>query len=202
MRQLKPYAVIVYSVIFVVVFAFPVFNPAYAADFSSDNFTVKDSVMSPGAGYSTSDNFRLWSNVGQPAIGTSTATSFTLRSGFLYFPAPSVGEAPAPVPTLTGSFIDVVRKIFLTPEELTEKPKKLVSEAITRVDLTNDGLIDMVDLSVLLYYYEKPPSFLAKFGFDGTGYDLTRRVSKNNPDFNRDAVVDLVDLSVLLSYWT
>lgn len=61
---------------------------AYATDYTSTSFTVKDPVLFPAA-YSTSSGYILISTVGQPSIGTSTTgigSVRELRSGFLYFP--------------------------------------------------------------------------------------------------------------------
>lgn len=83
---------------------FPAFS-ALATDYSSTNFTVKDPVVSRGAGSSASTSFQNIGNIGQPAIGISTSTSFILRSGFLYFPAPAVASptpSPAPLPSGGG----------------------------------------------------------------------------------------------------
>src|SRR3989338_9611434 len=69
---------------------------AHATDYSSTNFIVRDPVISFIAGESTSTNFDLFSSADGSAIGQSTSDSFTVRSGFLYYPAP---PPPPPSPT-------------------------------------------------------------------------------------------------------
>ncbi len=50
-------------------------------------------------------------------------------------------------------------------------------------DLNNDNRVDLVDFSILIYWYEKPnpPSYL---------------------DLNNDNIVNLVDFSIMVYYWT
>lgn len=48
-------------------------------------------------------------------------------------------------------------------------------------DLNSDGKVDIVDLSIFLYYADRP--YLARY------------------DFNKDVKIDLVDISILLFYW-
>ncbi len=56
-----------------------------ATDYSSSNFTVKDSVIDSGVGRSTSTSYGLGQSVSQIAIGRSTSASFELWSGFQYY---------------------------------------------------------------------------------------------------------------------
>lgn len=61
---------------------------AYATDFTSASFMVKDPVLFPAA-YSTSTGYILISTMAQISIGTSTTATGgprELRSGFEYFP--------------------------------------------------------------------------------------------------------------------
>lgn len=62
-------------------------NNAFATDYTSSNFILRDPVISPGAGYATSSNFRYFGNTGQTVIGESSGGGFIERSGFLYFSA-------------------------------------------------------------------------------------------------------------------
>lgn len=75
------------------------FLPAYATDYTSSSFIIRDPVISISGGTSTSGSFELFENLGNVAIGTSSSASFELRSGFLYFPTvttpvvtPSAGD--------------------------------------------------------------------------------------------------------------
>jgi hypothetical protein len=144
--------------------------PAYATDFSSSNFTVKDPVQASGGGYATSTNFQLWSSLEQPAIGKSTSASNELRAGFLYFsttapppppppPPPSdpggggpVGPPPPPSPFPgLGSIIEPIISL------ITGEPIPL--PGCKRSDFNCDGSVDLIDLSILL---TKPKAVTSK----------------------------------------
>jgi len=66
--------------------------------------------------------------------------------------------------------------IKISPEE----KKKIISIA----DFNNDGRVDIIDLSILLYYNEHPQLK------DFSRYDL-----------NKDGVLDIFDISIMLYYW-
>ena len=74
------------------IFLFSIFyfidsNVAFATDFSSTNFKVRDPILQiGGGGQMSSTNFRLIGSVAQIAIGTSTTSNFKVLGGFLYFP--------------------------------------------------------------------------------------------------------------------
>ncbi|MDO8520864.1 MAG: hypothetical protein Q7S52_02000 [bacterium] len=73
---------------FVIVGVFFVSTVAYATDYTSASFMIKDPVLFPAA-YSTSTGYILISTMAQVSIGTSTAgagSARELRSGFEYFP--------------------------------------------------------------------------------------------------------------------
>lgn len=57
-------------------------------------------------------------------------------------------------------------------------------EILKRVDFNGDGKVDLVDLSILLFYHNK------------TGPQIVRY------DLNSDRKIDLIDISILLYYWT
>lgn len=142
---------------------------AGATDFTSQNFMVKDPVVKLGAGFSTSTGFQLFSSLGQDAIGRSSGEDFILQSGFLYFSAPIsvvVSTSPAPIIFYAG-----------------DRPKKPVIPP-GLCDFNNDGKCDIVDLSIILFYY-------GKTGREITPYDL-----------NKDGKIDLIDISILFYYWS
>mgnify|MGYP001591403141 CR=1 FL=1 len=159
------------------VFVFLFIRIAWATDFSSTNFTVRDPVNSGGGGYSSSNNFQLWSSISQPAIGKSTSDSKELRSGFLYFSAATPTPTPTATPTPTsdpgggnipppsggaggppaiglpplvpplGPFIPPF-VTFITGEEIPA-----TCAGASRSDLNCDGNVDLRDLSIL---FSKP----------------------------------------------
>ncbi len=153
----------------------------FATDYSSLNFTVKDSVIKPGSGFSTSSNFQLWSSIGQEAIGLSTTTNFLLKSGFLYFPIPAGGATTTPGPVIIpigmtggdfiGEFASLLRKI----------PRM---EGRLICDFNRDEKCDIVDFSIILTFYDKQT-------------DSTTSVY----DLNSDGRIYLIDLSILFYYW-
>ncbi|KKU94173.1 MAG: hypothetical protein UY26_C0003G0324 [Candidatus Jorgensenbacteria bacterium GW2011_GWA1_48_13] len=128
---------------------------AHATDFSSNNFTVKDPVIKPGAGFATSTSFQLWSSLGQEAIGLSDATSFVLKSGFLYFPAPAAGVATptGPIERIGGGL-----PIFYLPP--------IVAEGC---DFSGDGRCDIIDFSILLYYLDQTGPTIAPYDLNNDG---------------------------------
>ena len=63
---------------------------SYATDFSSTNFIIRDPVFTTGGNITSSTNFQQIGVTGQPAIGETSSTNFVLRSGFGYFPGPSL----------------------------------------------------------------------------------------------------------------
>lgn len=67
---------------------------AFAADFTSTDYTVSAPVLNSGE-YSTSTDYQLFGSISQIAIGTSSAADWEVRSGFLYFPAVSVPTVTA-----------------------------------------------------------------------------------------------------------
>lgn len=150
-------------------------SSAFATDYSSTNFTVKDPVIVPGSRFATSSGFQLWSVVGEPAIGLSSAATFTLKGGFLYFPAPAAATStPVVPPAAPYRFYGGV----VTP---AYPPPRPVSGTC---DFNDDGECGIADLSILLFYYGRSGPAIAR-------YDL----SKNN-------IVDFPDISILFYYWT
>lgn len=63
-------------------------------------------------------------------------------------------------------------------------PPPLLPPPIQAVDFNGDNRVNIIDLSILLYYYNK------------TGPQITRY------DLNRDLAVDFPDVSIMMFYWT
>lgn len=141
---------------------------AFAAEYRSPSFIVKDPVVVPGAGFATSSGFQLWSVIGEPAIGLSDAASFILKGGFLYFPAPSTATTTPPVvlPPGGSSGRDLLRTI-----------------TIEYRDFNDDGVWDIIDLSILLFHYGRSGAAIARYDLNGNG------------------TVDFPDISILFYYW-
>lgn len=143
-----------------------------ATEFSSTNFKVLDPVIQPGAGFSTSTNFQLRNLLGQPAIGISTATSFSVKSGFLYFPElTTLVVATSPVVIVAGGGGGIMFKL----------PLKI--KAIGASDFNFDGKINVIDLSIMLFYYGESGSEIERYDLSG------------------DGTIDFIDFSILFYYW-
>jgi len=145
---------------------------ARASDFSSTNFTVKDPVIDLGGVLSGSNSFNLTSSLGQEAIGVSVSNTLGLKSGFLYFPSPSVTTPTPPAgppPSSGGGFYG--------------KPIIALRDGGV-CDLNSDGRCNIFDLSIFLYWMDK-------------SYNLA-----SNFDLNKDGHLDIADISLIFYYWT
>lgn len=145
-----------------------------AADYSSSSFISRDPVISIEGGRSTSASFENFSS-SEVATGENSSTSFIGQSGFLYFPAGTAAVVNPPVTNPIGG--GGIISYFLPPNFLPPP-----SFSPKGADLNGDGKVDIVDLSILLYYANQPYS--AQY------------------DFNKDGIIDIVDISILLFYWT
>ncbi len=74
-----------------------------ATDSTSSSFIVRDPVVADAGGSGTSTSFELIQTLGEPGTGESSSTNFILRSGFLYFAAPSAASTPDPTPSASVS---------------------------------------------------------------------------------------------------
>ena len=165
---------------------------ANATEYTSDNFQVLDPVQFPG-GFSSSASFRLFDALAQISIGTSTSGSYEVRSGFLYFPAPTPTPASTPAPTPTPTGIPggggipgfgqppiFKLPVFLFPEA-PSVPIKI--KKCGTADFNCDGVVDIADLSIFFYLDSYSPS-------------------ENPADLNNDSSIDLADTSIVFYYWT
>ena len=163
-----------------------VLPPRAFSDFaSSTNFILERGVIDAGGSQGTSSNFGLRSSIAQPATGISTSTNFIIRGGFLYFPSQPTPTSATSTPPVggggsgsggsgggTGFGGIVTGKPIVTPE------------IVSRCDFNNDKKCNMIDLSILLYYYEEEGSTVSRY------------------DLNNSRKVDFPDISILLYYWT
>ncbi len=165
---------------------------SFAATFNSNGFIIKDPVMNSG-GFSSSNTFRLFGSVGQPFTGVSDSAGFNVKAGFLYFsdaitvtPTPTPTPTPSPQPGGGGPILDIFNFLIglITP--------------CKRSDLNCDGAVDIYDVGILFYWWDKPlaqPNFASAIAsILGSG--------KPSPDGNSDKAVDIFDLSILLSDYT
>ena len=188
------------SFLAVVLFSIFYFLDSYSvlgAEFTSPSFKVIDLTVSVGGGRGTSASFQLETSVGQPAPGRSTSSSFEVRSGFLYFPAPTPAPSPAPAPApapppATGGALSLFRIVFPTDlifPFLAPLPEAVQPSLPVRIlrcgtaDFHCDDRIDLADFSTFLFASAYAPA-------------------GNPADLNGDGRVDLADASILFSHWT
>lgn len=100
------------------------------------------------------------------------------------------GPCPASLPTTTitavvpgitqttggGGVINLLQYLAL----LEELKKRVIAES----DFNHDSVVDIIDLSILLFYYNKIGSII-------TPYDL-----------NKDGRIGIEDISIMFYYWT
>jgi hypothetical protein len=144
---------------------------------------------------STSDwYFRLIYSSG--TLLTSYAR-FPELSGYTPPPPPPPPPPPTP-PAPTGTVIGGGGAIGVPPPGSLPKPPRLEvkvpppspppspcdSLLVQRVDLNGDCRVDIVDLSIIVYFFGRSDDQMSRF------------------DLNNDGVVELVDVSILMFYWT
>jgi hypothetical protein len=143
------------------------------ADFTSLNFEIENpSTAVAGGGESSSSNFQYISSTSQIDQGESTSLNFLQRAGFLYFPSVSATSTTGTTTTGTSSGGHY-------PRVSEEERRRIIRVA----DFNRDGYVDLVDMSILLYYY-------GHTGPEIIPYDLSN-----------DGVIDIIDASILLYYW-
>lgn len=164
-------------VLLVSVFLFLAVSTVVYATFesTSTNFKATDQNVSDVGGNTTSTNFRLYQNVGQTSVGESTSTSFKIRAGVLYWSTTTPTPTPTPAPTPTPSPGGGGTTTLPSP---TPPPSLPLS-----CDFNNDGLCNIIDLSILLFWFGK------------TGPEIVRY------DLNQDGRINLKDISILFYRW-
>ncbi len=162
------------------------------ADFaSSTNFQIERGIIDLGGTQATSSGFNLRTSIGAPGLGISSSTTFTIRGGFLNFFVPTPAPAPAPAPSPSPSPAPSPGgggggggggTGYLFPS----KPIPLIPYLPSgcSVDLNKDNHVDIVDLSIMLFYYGASGTSLGCFDLNGNG------------------VVDFPDISIIMYYWT
>lgn len=146
-----------------------------AVDFSSSNFTVKNPSIEELGGFATSTSFQLWGSIPFISPRQTTSTSFILSPGFLSFPTGTVATSAPPIIPPPGNG---------GGSGGPPKPRPPMPPGLClKVDFNQDGWIDFVDFSILLYYFDKQGNLINRF------------------DLNNDNVVDLIDISIFMYYW-
>lgn len=162
---------------------FPVFSLADTA--TSTSFKIDTGVIDAGGSRATSSGFNLNTSIGEPATGISTSSNFILRGGFLQFPAPvSAVAATSAGAGDTGGNSGFVSGPGALPSQIPLCSLHPADSPLSQIDVNCDGRVDIQDLSILLFFYNRTGSAIARY------------------DFNRNSTVDFPDASVMMFYWT
>jgi hypothetical protein len=145
----------------------------FAADLSSPSFIVRDPIVGTGGGYYSSGSFNMFGAGHTNLSGYSTSPSFIGKLGFLYFPGVGITPTPTPTPTPSGGGSGGGGSTPVTP-----------SQTNCRIaDFNCDGRVDILDLSILLFYSGKTGAVIVPY------------------DLHKDNMIDLQDISILFYYW-
>ena len=139
--------------------------------------TTDESTLAP---YRSEDGGTTWTVVpGYTLDRTAKTITFTTTkfSSFTIFGYPIVIHTT--VVTTGGGGGGVSGGNWAPPKATPEEKKAILKVA----DFNRDGKVDVTDLSILLYYFEK------------TGDKI------KNYDLNDDGRIDIVDVSIMLYYW-
>jgi len=162
----------------VLFFTLAIFPVASAEDLSSSSFTIKDPLIGTGGGYFSSASFGLFGSGDGVLTGYNTSAGFIGQYGFLYFPAGSVVVPPAPsTPPPAGGGGGGDARVSPLPAS----PIAGICGQIA--DFNCDGFVNILDLSILLYYTDRSGSILIPY------------------DLSPDGLIDLRDISILFYYW-
>jgi hypothetical protein len=160
---------VIFSLLLFLVFGIFFSATTFASDLTSTHFIVRDPVIGSGGGYAASGTFKLFSSQDSVFTGHNSSLDFIGEYGFLYFPS-GVTPTPTPTPTPSSGGGGGIRVIG--------------PNCGTIADFNCDGYVDLLDLSIFLFYYKHS-------GMPATTYDL-----------NSDGVLNLKDISIIFYYWS
>lgn len=153
---------------YIFLFLLLVFFTSARADFTSTNFVLENPINIISGGESSSTNFQYLSTTSQLTQGQSTSSNFLQNAGFLYFPT-GINPIIPPTPGSGGG------------GGSSYEPKQ--RQALRTPDFNGDGVVDILDLSILLFYYDGTGSTIYRFDLDDSG------------------IIDFPDVSILFYYW-
>ena len=164
--------ILLFFLFFVLIFSF---LKVQAENLSSTSFQVENSTINLGGGLSSSSNFQLISSIGENTIGEYLTSSFIGRIGFLYFP-----EELVTPPVDPGGGGGGGNGLEYNP--LPALPIYPSGECEFS-DFNCDGLVNIEDLSILLYYFDKSSDIQKPY------------------DLSEDGLLDIKDISIMFYYW-
>lgn len=92
---------------------------AFADDFSSTNFTVKDPVIAEPAAYGTSSNYGLWGTIPNIASEPGVSSNFGVNPGFLAFTGVTMPTLSA---TASTTELDLTWTAAVSPSSVYYEP--------------------------------------------------------------------------------
>ena len=152
---------------FIIIFFISGVSLVAASDLTSSTFIVRDPVIGTGGGYAASGSFQMFQSLDPTLIGVNSSTSFLGHYGFLYFSGTSITPTPTPTPSSGGGV----------------RPINNIAVCGKIADFNCDGRVDILDLSILLYYVGKSSPVIDPY------------------DLSVDGKIDLKDISVMFYYW-
>ncbi len=145
----------------------------------SDVASVDETTLAP---YRSEDGGTTWTSIPDFTRNqTAKTVTFTTSdfSIFSIFGSPKTTTTTPPPGGTPVSYSGGFGGVTTLPKATPEERKMIVKIA----DFNGDGVVDIADLSILLFYFQKQ-------GWQVSRYDL-----------NNDDSVDIVDISIMLYYW-
>ena len=147
---------------------------SYAAP---DLGSASESTLAP---YRSEDSGATWTAIPGYSLDQADKTvTFTTTDFSLFSIFGSAGGSPVAPPS-GGGGSGGGGSAPSAPEQASPAERQSIVKA---ADFNGDGVVDMSDLSILLYYYGKTGSAAGRY------------------DLNGDGVVDISDISIMLYYW-
>ena len=135
-----------------------------AVDLTSTSFIIRDPVIGAGGGYGSSSAFQLFGSEDTLFTGAGSSASFLGRYGFLYF---SDSVTPTPSSSSGGG----------------GEGAGIINPYCKIADFNCDKYVNIFDLSILLYYVERPGPAVSEY------------------DLSNDSEVGFTDISIVFYYW-
>jgi len=125
----------------------------------------------------------------EDAFGNSIATSTEVSEAPVAGAAPPSEPEPGPVST-GGPILEIYKRLFDPIRELVIR--------CSRSDLNCDGRVDLFDVGILFYWWDRP---LTQQPFTNRLANILG-LGRPSPDIIKDDIVDISDLSIILFDWT
>lgn len=139
----------------------------------TDLTSVAENTLAP---YRSEDNGISWSAIPDYTLDpTHKIISFTTSEFSLF----SIFGSPPEIHHTDSSSSGGGGGNWTLPKATADEKKKILKVA----DFNQDGVVNLSDLSILLYYYQHPEADITKY------------------DLNADKKIDIVDISIMIYYW-